>query len=171
MSETSRCRDRLIKYCEGDGLDLGFGGDPIKPSAICIDLLEPYTKVGSAPQHLRGTARDLYWFRNNCLDYVFSSHLIEDFVYVEQIQILNEWLRVLRFGGYLVLYTVHQQRFLQHCNRTGQGTNDAHKEADYSLETFKEKVLSHISLIGRCHIVHENQQCEDYSWEVVLQKM
>ena len=39
-------------------------------------------------------AKDLYWFRDGVLDYVYSSHLLEDYVDTEAV--LREWLRVLR---------------------------------------------------------------------------
>ena len=57
MSETSRCRERLKKFCVGYGIDVGYGGDPILPSAITVDLPHPYTKVGDAPLNLGGDAR------------------------------------------------------------------------------------------------------------------
>jgi len=43
-SETSKCRDRLSKFCTGCGLDIGFGGDPIVEHAIRIDLPHPYAE-------------------------------------------------------------------------------------------------------------------------------
>jgi hypothetical protein len=54
MSETSKCRGRLKKFCVGYGVDIGYGGDPIPPSAITIDLLHPYPTVGDAPLNLGG---------------------------------------------------------------------------------------------------------------------
>ena len=38
-SETSAVRDLLAPYCAGDGLDLGYGGDPIVPHAIALRKL------------------------------------------------------------------------------------------------------------------------------------
>ena len=46
-SETSRCRERLRHFCCGYGIDVGYGGDTIIPSAITVDLPTPYTKVGA----------------------------------------------------------------------------------------------------------------------------
>src|SRR4051812_48311599 len=95
--ETSKCRGRLAKYCEGYGLDLGFGGDPITLSAIRMDMVQPYTNVGDFPVQLGGKAENLYWFKDDALDYVFSSHLLEDFLDTESV--LREWIRVLKRGG------------------------------------------------------------------------
>ncbi len=35
QSETSKHRDKLKKYCIGDGCDIGFGGDPITMTQQC----------------------------------------------------------------------------------------------------------------------------------------
>src|SRR6516225_5766892 len=101
-SETSKCRGRLALFCTGYGVDLGFGGDPITETAIRVDLPQPYTHVGAYGIQLGGTATSLFWFNDGVLDYVYSSHLLEDF---EDTQgLLKEWLRVLKIGGRLVLF-------------------------------------------------------------------
>ena len=46
MSETSKCRDRLAKYCIGNGLDIGHGGDPINDTAITLDMDQPTSDYG-----------------------------------------------------------------------------------------------------------------------------
>ena len=91
QSETSRCRYRLAPYCVGYGLDLGFGGDPITPSAIRMDMPTPYAYTGEYTVQLGGKAEDLYWFRDGVLDFVYNSHLLEDYVDTESV--LREWLR------------------------------------------------------------------------------
>ena len=100
-SETSQWRHLVVQYCQGNGLDLGAAGDPIVPSAISIDLPLPYAQCGTAPIHWRGDARDLYWLADNCLDYLYSSHLLEDFL--DWTPVLKEWRRVVKPGGYVVL--------------------------------------------------------------------
>ena len=141
-SETSTARDILAPYCEGLGLDLGAGGAKIVPHAWAFDLHRPYTKVGEDRQQLRGDCRSLSFICDEALDYVYSSHLLEDFTY-EQLRsiILPEWRRVLRSSGLLILNCPDQQRFVAHCRATGQGMNLAHKEDDFSLLTFKHEVL------------------------------
>ena len=78
-SETSKCRARLSPFCLGYGLDLGFGGDPINTAAIRVDTPKPYAYTGDAPVQLGGDARVLHWFRDGVRDYIYSSHLLEDF--------------------------------------------------------------------------------------------
>ena len=43
--EVDNCRHRLLKYCRGQGLDLGMGVTKIKPDAIGIDLYSPYADM------------------------------------------------------------------------------------------------------------------------------
>ena len=171
MSETSRCRERLTPFCSGSGVDVGFGGDPIKRDSITVDLVRPYTQVGIKPRHLSveegGMPWLTRWFAPRSLDYVFSSHLIEDFTYCDQRQIIEDWMTVTRKGGVIVLYQPDQQAFEAHCRRTGQGLNAAHKERDYSLETFKRRVIWPLNL----RVLHEDPAVEDYSWEIVLEKL
>ena len=164
--ETSRCRERLKEFCVGYGIDVGYGGDPIVPGAITIDLPQPYTKVGDASLNLGGDARDLRWFADNSLNFVYSSHLLEDFEAHETKVVLLEWLRVLTVGGYLILYLPDEQKYRKHCKATGQDYNCAHKIENFSLDYIKS-VLEEIPGI---EIVHENPACEDYSFEVVIRK-
>ncbi len=168
MSETSKCRERLKKYCVGYGLDVGYGGDPIIPSAITMDMPTPYTKVGpGAPLNLGGDARDLKWFRDNALDYVYSSHLLEDYVEEDMKTALMEWLRVIKPGGYLILYCPVEAVYRKHCDKAGEPYNLSHKYADFNLD-FVKRLLKELG-IGYT-IAHENPLVDDYSFELVIKK-
>lgn len=77
------CRDRLEPFAVGNGCDCGFGGAVLKTSTICIDRAEgdPSRAVVPPPvppTHFVGDVRDLP-FKDGVLDYVFSSHCLEDF--------------------------------------------------------------------------------------------
>ncbi len=124
QSETSKCRHRLGKYCIGNGVDVGFGGDPINDTAIRIDLPSPYACAGHYGVQLGGDATSLYWFNDNVLDYVFSSHLLEDFDDVEAV--CREWLRVLKPGGKLVIFCPDEKAYREHCLRLGHELNPHH---------------------------------------------
>jgi predicted SAM-dependent methyltransferase len=166
MSETAKHRDWFLPHIQGYGMDIGFGGDAIVPHAITFDMPQPYTSVGSAPQHLGGDCRKLP-LKNDTLDWLYNSHLIEDFTYNDQIPMVQEWLRVLKPGGRLLILAPDQQRFLAHCAATGQSINDNHKEADYSLRTFRKKVLKTGNIRAR---VVAQEDFADYSWGIVLEK-
>lgn len=92
QSETSKCRARLAPFCVGTGIDVGPGGDPITETAIRVDLPNPYSHAGFLPPQFTGDTGGLPWFRDETLDYVYSSHLLEDFE--DPKPILVEWLRV-----------------------------------------------------------------------------
>jgi SAM-dependent methyltransferase len=164
-SETAKCRARLAPYCKGFGLDLGFGGDPIAPHAIRADLPRPYTKVGAFPVQLGGDCSRLAWFADGTLDFVYSSHLLEDFDDTKAV--LAEWLRVLRPGGRLVLYCPDEQAYRRQCADYGQHYNDAHRHADFSLAGVKRLLDD----LGVTRVVHENPLVDRYSWELVAEKV
>ena len=121
MSETSAARSVLAPYCVGLGLDLGFGGSAISPTAITFDMPQMYCpSLEGHRQHLRGDATNMPFICDEAFDYIYSSHLIEDFYYDELIGIISEWRRILAPGGVLVLNAPDQKKFLAHCDATGQ---------------------------------------------------
>lgn len=163
-SETSKCRARLAPFCTGYGVDLGCGGDPITGDAIRVDQPRPYTKVGPYGVQLGGDAQTLGWFRDGVLDFVYSSHLLEDFADTESA--LREWLRVLKPGGKLVLFCPDEQVYRRHCAATGQPLNPHHVHAEFSLRYIKHL----LPRIGHVQIIHEDSLVNEYSWELVVVK-
>jgi predicted SAM-dependent methyltransferase len=125
-SEISKCRSIVVKYCQGNGIDCGSGGDPVVPTAIQIELETPYCPLleYEYPPQLRGDATKLTWFADESLDYVFSSHLLEDFE--DWRPVLNEWLRVIKHGGYLVILIPDAERW-KAALENGQPPNHNHK--------------------------------------------
>ncbi len=165
VSETSKCRARLAPYCKGNGLDLGCGGDLIVPDAIGVDMPRPYTSVGDRPVHLKGDARMLTWFVDESIDYIFSSHLLEDFANTEEV--LTEWLRVLKPGGVLILFLPVEQVYRKHCAATGQHYNESHAVPDMSLDYIR----GIYNKIGVTEEVHGTPLVDAYSFEIVVRKV
>lgn len=168
VSETSRCKSRLATFCKGAGLDIGFGGDPITPNAITIDLPTPYCIVGNSPQHLAGDARQLHWFKDSVLDYVYSSHLLEDFTKDELPQVLKEWFRILKTGGTLIIYSPNQTLYLSHCKKNKQPPNPSHKIPEFGL-TFVLNIFKD-QFKNRYYTLHAIEPVDDYSFEAVIKK-
>ena len=164
VSETAVGRERLLQYCQGDGIDIGYGGDPIRPEAIAMDLLKPYRSAGDRPQHLSGDCKNLHWFRDGVLDYVYSSHLLEDFA--ETKDILVEWLRVIKPGGNLVLFLPDQPSYKRFCEVTGQRGNQHHVYANFGFEFVKDIV----DTIPNVEIIHHSGIVNLYCFEVVVKK-
>jgi ubiquinone/menaquinone biosynthesis C-methylase UbiE len=134
---TGNFKEIFRPYVENKmGLDIGFGGRSIINTAINIDQPQPYQEGCSDSQHLKGDARNLYWFKDACLDYVYSSHLLEDFE--DKKPILIEWIRVLKSGGLLILLLPDQKRYVKEAEFLKVGLNHAHKDPNFSINTVKE---------------------------------
>ena len=177
LSETSKCRERLSKYCVGNGVDIGFGGDPIVPNAITVDLEKPYTNVGDHQQNLICDIMDLNKiFKSLSLDYIYSSHLLEDFSVDEMHTIFWRLVDLLKFKGRLVLYLPDQQKYVAHCEEKGTAPNANHKIKDFGLERFKNIVQlwpsfgPHFAAKMDLIIEYENSEVDDYSFEIVIRK-
>lgn len=93
--ETTKAKPRreregfFEKYCQGRGLDIGFGGDPIIPDCQGFDF-----------EH--GNAQYIKKIKDNSFDFVYSSHTLEHMS--DPAIALKNWWRVLKPCGYLILY-------------------------------------------------------------------
>jgi len=153
ISEMSKVRHLLLPFCEGNGIEIGHGGDKVKPSVISVDLPIMYTNVGNDPTNLTGDGRNLYWFKDRVLDFCISSHLLEDFEDTEAI--LKEWCRVIKSDGKLILVLPDQQRYEAYCKSIGAGTNEHHKHFDFGSEFVKKRMPSNMFLIYESEIICE----------------
>jgi len=172
-SETSKHRELVARYCTGVGVDVGFGGDPVTPAALRMDLAQPYAYTGDFPVQLPGDCRDLKWFRDGVLDYVYSSHVLEDFDERETEPLMREWLRVIKVGGRLVLLLPDQQLYLAYCKSVGEYNestgvygNPHHSIAHFSLDYVKAVA----GRIGNSNVAAEHPKVGDYSFVLVLEK-
>jgi predicted SAM-dependent methyltransferase len=153
--EVDHCRARLIKYCKGQGVDLGCGWSKIRIDAIGVDLLCPDAE-------LKMDARLLDQFPDEHFDYVFSSHLLEEIENTEAT--LREWLRILKKDGNLVLYQADKDAYypLGHSN-----CNKAHKH-----HFSKEALWEILKKIGGVKLIHsEGVQGSEWSFELVIKKI
>jgi hypothetical protein len=170
MSESAASKEAFEPFCKGLGIEMGFGGfkSVDGPLALTMDMPVPYTSVGGDKQVLRGSAENLSGFCDETLSWINSSHLLEDWTYSDLVEILKEWRRVLVKGGYICTNCPDQQRFLSYIAKHNQGNNLAHKSADFSLQTFKERV---VEPTGPWEIVYEMPDDGKYSWYLVIRKI
>jgi SAM-dependent methyltransferase len=93
-------RRTALKYCTGEGLDIGAGYWPL-PGSTPID-----SEAGL------GTANTIEDIPNNSQDYVFSSHCVEHILEWEKA--LDSWIAKVKPGGILFLYLPHPSCKLWH---------------------------------------------------------
>jgi SAM-dependent methyltransferase len=172
-SECSLVRHHFAPFLAKDThplvLEMGAGGDLTVSHALAFDQPNPYTNVGPGyRQVLRGHCENLSFFCDGSVDGFATHHLLEDFSYDHLRRIIGEWRRVLRPGGVIAINCPDQQRFLAHCAKTGQGVNLAHHEQDFSLETFKTRVLN---ATGPWETLLEQDYVGNYSWLLVVKKV
>lgn len=168
MSETAAARKELAPYCKGVGLDIGFGGAAITPSALTMDLPKPYCpSLEGHRQILQGDARWLDFICDDALDYIYSSHLLEDFLWRDLPEIVEHWRTKLRPGGLLITLCPDEQKYKRHCKDTGQTYNKNHKNHDFSCENFYRRVLVN----AKWKLVKKEPSHGAYSWYIVAEKI
>ena len=113
--ETSKAKSRRIRenffnnYCLGRGLDVGFGGDLIAENCRGYDFEQ-------------GNAQRLRNVRGEQFDFVYSSHTLE---HMEDPAVaLKNWWRVLKKGGYLILYIPHRDLYEKKTALPSRWSND-----------------------------------------------
>jgi len=177
IGETSKAYTRRLredffsKYCNGSGLDVGYGGDPLVENVTGWDF-----EHGDA-QLLEGVSDSEY-------DFVYSSHLLEHLPDVEK-TLLN-WWRVLKFNGFLILYLPHRDLYEKKKTLPSQ-FNDDHMHFflpdkdelpdTIGLKQLTAKVLTGYEIIY-CNVCDENyvengpaiQSDGEYSIELVVKK-
>lgn len=176
-AETTKSRPRRLRegffeaYCQGSGLDIGHGGDPVVPGVRGWDLED-----GDA-QYLRGVPDESF-------DFVYSSHTLEHMA--DARVALENWWRVVKRGGYLILYV--PDRDLYERRRTLPSRWNPDHKAFFLLDRedppdtiallpLAERALPHADIVcaRRCDEGHavvdsDSPSLGEYSIEVVLRK-
>jgi SAM-dependent methyltransferase len=102
VKETSRAHARRVadgffdKYFIGQGIDIGYGGDLVHPNCRGWDV-----------EH--GDAHYIAALADHSFDFVYSSHLIEHLE--DPALAVRNWWRILKPGGYLILYLPERDLF------------------------------------------------------------
>lgn len=130
-SESSKYLALTVPYLVGNGVDIGSGGWPVVPWAIQIEQpseqFKHYTNGRNVPA-------DTEWlgdicnlpFKDGVLDWVYSSHLIEDFckedtdLYpINWYRLFREWKRCLKPGGVMVILVPDKELWQAYLDRGG----------------------------------------------------
>jgi ADP-heptose:LPS heptosyltransferase/predicted SAM-dependent methyltransferase len=123
-NESAKVRFDLVPYMSGRVLDLGCGPQKVFPTAIGIDnrIDAQLFGIQIKPDIPVDTCVSMPFLADESADTVFSSHLLEHIV--DTGAALREWWRLVKVGGYLVLYLPHKQFY----PNIGQpGANPDHK--------------------------------------------
>ena len=157
--ETEKSHDRRIKsgfydeFMFGNGLDIGYRGslkdaEPVLFSAIGIETDYPGYDGKTLP------------FSDETYDYVFSSHCLE---HIENYsQAINEWFRVIKVGGHLVITVPH--KFLYEKKRDLPSRwNQDHKRFYTAGKLLTEIEISLIPNSYRVVFLRDNDDGYDYS--------
>ncbi len=133
-SETQKIRHLVLPFCEGYGCDVGFGGDKIKKEECDgIDYPRPYTQVGRDSVDIGvDVINEEIPVSDNTYDYVYTSHLIEDFT--DTTAGLRKLIRILKNGGTLILAFPDQGVYEDYCYQRAIPLNPFHKHAKMGLE-------------------------------------
>ena len=157
--ESRKCRYRIASLCRGLGLDLNVRDEKIVPSAIGICKV----RNSKADMVLDVSANDgLGLFSDNQFDYVFDAHQLGDFSCTEAI--LKEWWRVVKPGGFLILYEQDKDYYPL------VDTPGADKLRRKDL--FWDDAWTILDSIGNAELFSatRHNEANEYSWQLVARK-
>lgn len=126
LSETNQYRHETLPYCTGNGIDLGSGGDPVKvDGCISCDIGGHLKADVGGIVNLYADARQMKdVFFDEIFDFVYSSHLLEDFALEKWSYILFSWMRLIKPGGHLILLVPDHKLYRA---IAGDGWNRSHQ--------------------------------------------
>lgn len=140
--------NQVIQYTKGIGVDIGCGLNKIHSSAIGIDFQlgdkdfgYPFganIKVAKNKDRLL-----LPWFKDESLDFVFSSHCLEHFS--KPSETIREIFRLLKPGGYLILI-LPDMRFYPK-------KGEARANPDHSWDCYPAVLVDIVNNVGRFKVV------------------
>jgi ADP-heptose:LPS heptosyltransferase/predicted SAM-dependent methyltransferase len=165
-NESQKCRWEIVQWTRGQGLDIGCGPVKCFPHMIGVDnchhemfgqTIKPDIKVH--------TCLELGIFATESMDFVFSSHTLEHIEPANVVNCLEEWMRVIKFGGYLVMYLPDKKLYP---NVGEDGANPDHKwDPEYeSVVKYMDQVSCGWEMV--CYQLR-NQE-DEYSSLYVFQK-
>jgi len=169
--ETGKHREFFLPFCKGNGVDVGFGGgSKVVPDAVGIDWCPERAVTDPSKKIIFADGRKLDMFADKELDYVYSSHMLEDHPPTETNGILNEWLRAIKPGGYLCLLLPDEQRYRWVCKTTGQSYNGGHQVPEMSLQYIEHQFVALDATVVKSFVSFERQGKPDYNFGIVVKK-
>lgn len=112
--EVGKTRWRAAPYTRGKGLDLGCGAEKLwdTKNVIGVDSGKDSELFGHAMNpDVKMDVESLSIFNSASVDFVFSSHVLEHIDYRKVPDVLREWFRVIKVGGFLCLYLPDEDQY------------------------------------------------------------
>ena len=152
--ETQKAKNRrtiegfFLKYIRGKGIDLGCGTDPLTPNCDKWDLIYGQN------------AKNISYIESETYNYVYSSHMLEDLD--DPALALKEQWRILKPGGYLIVYVPAREYF--ELKKTLPSFGNANHKWFFTMDKTEEPcTLGLISLIQNLenHEIQYVKLCTD----------
>lgn len=166
-NESGKISWEIVKWTRGRGLDVGAGLYRTFPHFITVDNNIDTVLFGQQmprPDLFVKDAAELDMVATESMDFVFSSHMLEHVKEEHVVKTLREWMRVIRFEGYLVLYLPDEDEY----PKVGEeGANHDHKwNVNY------ERVIKFMEHCGNWDLLdfQKRNQEREYSLYFVFQK-
>tara|TARA_R110000868_G_scaffold59652_2_gene183077 strand:- start:682 stop:1200 length:519 start_codon:yes stop_codon:yes gene_type:complete len=161
--EASKIRWHCVPYFHGRVLDIGCGPYKCFPHWIGVDNGHHWGLQGA---DVKSEATDLSLFSTQSCDAVFSSHLLEHIPYENVPSTLNEWMRVIKKNGHLMLYIPADDAYPK-CGE--YGANPDHKwDCNYDNVT---EALDKVDYSWDMLEYEHRVEGDEYSHWIVLKKL
>lgn len=163
--ETGKIRWELVQYTRGRGLDLGCGPSKAFPHFIGVDNYTDTQLFGieMKPDVVCNVTK-LDVFGSASMDFAYSSHCLEHIPPEKVTSTLKEWLRVIKPGGFLLLYLPDEDEYPK-CGE--EGANPDHKwNVNY------ERTIGYMKEAGSWELIRfeKRNQDREYSLFFVFKK-
>lgn len=153
--EQRKTRWRAIPYTRGKGLDLGCGAERIldNKNIIGVDSGKDVEMFNtSVNAQVMCDVTDLSMFGGRQFDFVFSSHVLEHIDVAKLPATLREWCRVIKKGGYLVLYLPLSGLY--------PDPGEEHANPDHKWAVTYDRVVELMTQVARPWDLCEYQACD-----------
>lgn len=165
-NEAAKVKYDVLPYTMGSLLDVGCGPRKLWPHALGVDSMldSALFNIPMKPDIVVPDASRMRMFGDGFWDCVFSSHLLEHIV--DYKAALAEWWRLVKVGGYLVLYLPHKDLY----PNIGQpGSNPDHKH-DFLPEDIIDAMRGLRAWGWDCVVNETRDQFREYSFLLVFKK-
>lgn len=174
-NESAKIRWELVPYTRGRGLDVGCG--PVKAFDHFIGVDNGHHEMFGQrikPDIRVDTAEKLDVFASGSMDFVYSSHLLEHIPFAAVPKTLREWWRVLKHGGYLVLYVPDEDEYPK-CREPERGIEEFERgcNPDHKWNVNRDRVIEVMRQVGSWDLVdfQKRNGGNEYSLFFVFKKV